>query len=97
MAWVVQMISPVLRCHHRSGSSKRDRTVSTASTTRTLASITGNEKILRRIRMGTEWPCSRHPEMMYSGSYRLPEILLDEKRVRFGKPDQAMQIGPGDT
>jgi hypothetical protein len=27
MVWVVQMISPALRCHHISGSSNRDRTV----------------------------------------------------------------------
>src|SRR5277367_376152 len=48
MWWVVQMTSPVLRCHHISGSSKRARTVSTPSTTRRLASITGNEKTLRK-------------------------------------------------
>src|SRR5215468_7473859 len=41
--WVVQITSPVLRCHHISGSSKRDRTVRVASTIRRLANITGNE------------------------------------------------------
>src|ERR1700722_17800330 len=51
MVWPVQMISPVLRCHHMSGSSKRDRTVNTASTTRRPASITGKEKTLCRNRM----------------------------------------------
>src|SRR5689334_8410795 len=43
IAWVFQMISPVLRCHHKSGSLNRDRTVKTPSTTTVAASITGNE------------------------------------------------------
>src|SRR6266702_1917739 len=51
IVWVVQMISPVLRCHHISGSSKRDLTVSTARTTRRQASITGKEETLCKKRM----------------------------------------------
>src|SRR6185437_7673653 len=42
--WVVHMISPIFRCHHMSGSSKRDRTEMNASTASMKASITGNEK-----------------------------------------------------
>src|SRR5260370_34570490 len=42
------MTSPVLRCHHISGSWNRVRTVITASMARRLANIAGNEKIRRR-------------------------------------------------
>src|SRR6185437_4320859 len=47
MVCVFQMISPVFRCHHISGSLKRARTVSTARTTSMPASMTGNENSLR--------------------------------------------------
>src|SRR4026209_2336443 len=44
----VQMIWPVRRCHQRSGSLKRSRTVRTARATRVMASITGKENNRRR-------------------------------------------------
>src|SRR5436190_111979 len=44
------MISPVLRCHHRSGSLKRDRVVRTVSTANRIAITTGNEKSARHTR-----------------------------------------------
>src|SRR5580698_2026445 len=56
MVWVVQMISPVFRCHHMSGSSKRPRTVNTASTIRAAVSIAGNEHTLRNARIGAALP-----------------------------------------
>src|SRR5258706_6846500 len=46
--WVVQMSSPTLRCHQRSGSSKRLPTVRTVRTVRANLSTTGNENAARR-------------------------------------------------
>jgi hypothetical protein len=54
IVWVVQITSPVFRFHHKSGSSNRERTVNTASTSKMLASIAGKEKTFRTITGGTE-------------------------------------------
>src|SRR6185437_17089785 len=43
------MISPIFRCHHISGSSKRDRRVNTVSGSSRDTNATGKEKTSRRI------------------------------------------------
>jgi hypothetical protein len=49
---VVKIISPFLRCHHISGSSKRDLTVNTARAQRRQQSMEGNENTRCRILTG---------------------------------------------
>src|SRR5712692_4645540 len=46
------MVCPILRCHHRSGSLKRLRTVRTVRTASARQSMTGNEKVARQIDTG---------------------------------------------
>src|ERR1700722_9246384 len=89
------MTSPVFRFHHRSGSSKRDRTVSTAITSKALDSITGNERNRRMSCLLTGLPYLRSRVMPNSGIYRLPQILF-ERWIGIGKTNQAMQIGTRD-
>src|SRR5690242_9636590 len=48
------MASPVLRCHHRSGSLNLDRTVNVARVTRAMARNAGNENTLAAMRSNHE-------------------------------------------
>src|SRR6185437_2435253 len=90
MVCVFQMISPVFRCHHISGSLKRARTVSTARTTSMPASITGNENSLRAkdgardsgttVTLGSADSCNN---MNFFG-------------IRVDRSKQPVQIGPRD-
>src|SRR5580658_6593500 len=95
IVWLVQMTSPVFRFHHRSGSSKRDRTVSTAITSKALDSITGKERSRRMSCVRTEMPYPKRAAMPSSGIDRLPQVLF-ERRIGIGETNQPVQISAGD-
>src|ERR1035437_5087058 len=96
MLWVFQMISPVFRCHHMSGSSKRDRTVRTASTRSRPASIVGKEKTRLLRETGDGLPVESDGMRTELG-HCLFRVLRFCHEIRFGDPDEAMQIRPGDV
>src|SRR2546430_1437736 len=98
--WVVLMISPILRCHHISGSSKRNLTVITARGTRRPASIAGKEKTFCMGRTAVDSTCSRAKGISLRRFHVRP-VWLDRavrvcEQIRFGDPDQSMQVGAGD-
>src|ERR1700678_3162309 len=87
MVWVVQTISPVLRCHHISGSLKRARTVRKASTTSSPAIMTGKEKTRRR---------TREPVLFTtSGDAVLKPSPSPDHRLR--RADRVQRAGSGDA
>src|SRR5665213_2632426 len=94
MLWEVHMSWPILRCHHKSGSSNRPRTVSIVSTTSRLARATGNEK--------SRWNARKDFDLFLpgaetgSGGSRFPQALVVHL-IGFGKSDEPMKVGPGDT
>src|SRR2546427_10833187 len=91
------MISPVLRCNHRSGSSSHERTVSTVKTMSATASITGNERASCEIdrlpevsdwgRAGTESISRSIPAMAFIGLGYFQLV----------RSNQAVHVGAGDT
>src|SRR5579864_7682263 len=96
MVWVVQMIWPVFRCHHRSGSSNRSRTVRTASTSSRPAIIVGKEKMRLAMERRDGALCTS-VDMRTELGARLFRIVRLRGEIRLSDPDQPMQIRPGDV
>src|SRR5688572_29906960 len=80
------MISPVFKCHHKSGSWNRSRTVKTASKTSAVPNMAGNESTLRT-RLGE----GSVPVVGATSSNIFVDLL---ERRRF---DQAVQVRPRDV
>ena len=82
MACVVQMISPLLRCHQRSGSSKRDADGEHREQGQKAgSSMAGKEKTLRRNRMKAESALvsGETGDAVLKQSPRSPQVLLEER------------------
>src|SRR5438552_3450561 len=96
MECVFQMVSPTLRCHHRSGSSKRSRTVRTMRTVRASPSITGKEKTARTMAtyLGTLTGATGATAVSHEAVARAGSRRID---VLGRSADQAMQISAGDA
>src|SRR5690242_5860089 len=90
------MICPILRCHHRSGSLKRLRTVRTVRTVSATLSITGKENAARQnvgfqAAANTAWFTAGR---MAGDSTSSVAVSCDIGLLRH-RPDQAMEVGAG--
>src|SRR5690242_13096503 len=90
------MICPIFRCHQRSGSSKRLRTVRTVRTARATLSITGKENAAcQNAGLRTAANAASFTGGRLAGDATSSVAVSCDIGLLRHRPDQAMEIGAG--
>src|SRR5579859_4798427 len=90
------MICPILRCHQRSGSSKRPRTVRTVRTASATLSIAGKENAAcQNARFRTAADAASFTEGRLAGDSTSSVAVSCDIGLLRHRSDQAMKIGAG--